>query len=420
MDRAGKIRRLGKRTSAGRVHYLVLTCLFWLLFLGVADNQATLVLLPSLGESFDVRILARGTLVTGYALGAALASLGSGVLSDQFGRKRFLQGAILAFGVFSWLTSQTTTFPQILLTRLGTGMAAGTLSTCTVAFAGDWFPYEVRGRALGIISSAYFAAPILGVPLATQLASRIGWQSVYLTFAGLGVIGLILTLQLPSENQARNPGSVPEMFRAAGHTFRMLLSRRDTVAIVSIAFLVSGGLVGFLAYISQWLEGELGLTTNMVSWVWVLGGLVGLGGAPLGGILSDRWGKKPVAVAGNGLLALALICIPWTKWGILLLTLFGLFSLASAIRQGPLTALVTELVSREHRGALVALRNISSQLGIATSTLVGGFLYERWQYPAVALFCALMTLGVVYLLATRIREPGETIQESTPRSEPST
>ena len=86
--------------------------------------------------------------ILAVALGAALASLGSGVLSDQFGRKRFLQGAILAFGVFSWLTSQTPTFPQILLTRLGTGLDAETLSTCTVALAGDWLPYEVRGRAL--------------------------------------------------------------------------------------------------------------------------------------------------------------------------------------------------------------------------------------------------------------------------------
>ena len=76
MDRAGRSVRLGKRISAGGVHYLILTCLFWLLFLGVADHQATLVLLPSLGESFDVRILARGILVTGYALGAALASPG--------------------------------------------------------------------------------------------------------------------------------------------------------------------------------------------------------------------------------------------------------------------------------------------------------------------------------------------------------
>ena len=408
MDRAGRSVRLGKRISAGGVHYLILTCLFWLLFLGVADHQATLVLLPSLGESFDVRILARGILVTGYALGAALASLGSGVLSDQFGRKRFLQGAILAFGVFSWLTSQTTSFTQILLTRLGTGLAAGTLSTCTVAYAGDWFPYEVRGRALGIISSASFAAPILGVPLATQIAGRLGWQSAYLAFAGLGVFGLFLTFKLPTENHARNTRSVPAIFRAAGHTFKGLLSRADTVAIVLIAFLVSGGLVGFLAYISQWLEGELGLSTSMVGWVWVLGGLVGLGGVPLGGFLSDHWGKKPVALAGNGLLVVVLIAIPWTKWGVLLLILFGLFSLAAALRQGPLTALATELVSREHRGALVALRNISSQLGIAASTLVGGILYERGKYPAVTLLCALMTLGVVYLLATRIREPGKT------------
>ncbi len=393
------------------MNYLTITCLFWLFFLGVADNQATLVLLPSLGKSFDIGTLGRGTLVAGYALGAGLASLGSGILSDQFGRKKFLQGAILAFGVFSWCTSQTSTLPQIFLSRLGTGFASGILSTCAIAFAGDWFPYAVRGRALGIISSAYFAAPILGVPLATQLANYVGWQNAYLAFAGLAIIGFIFTLQLPSENRTQKLPPAHDMFLQAKHTFSTLASRRDTLALILIAFLFSGGLVAFLAYISQWLEEELGLTTISVSGVWVLGGLVALVGAPLGGILADRWGKKLVALAGNGLLAVTIICIPWAKWGVPLLIFFGLFSLATAIRQGPLVALATELVKREQRGALVALRNIASQLGIATSTLVGGFLYQQWQYPALALFCSILILAALFLLATQVHEPGETAQK---------
>ena len=395
--------------------FLILTCLFGLLFLGVADNQATLALLPSIGQSFDVRILGRGLLITAYSLGAAVASLGAGMLSDHYGRKRFLQWAILVFSVSSWLTSRTADFHGLVLTRVLTGLAAGTLSTCTVAFAGDWFAYRVRGRAVGIISSAYFAGPILGVPAATELANRMGWQSAYVVLASGALLGWILTLRLPQDQPQSERMAISEIIRVTRETFRGFLGRRDTVGVVGIAFLVSGGLVGFLAYLSQWLREDLGLATSTVGRIWALGGLVALIGAPLGGLLSDRWGKKSVAVGSNILLALALISIPWTRWGIPLLILFGLISLASAFRQGPLTALITGLVSREQRGSLIALRNVSSQLGIAASTVVGGVLYEQRGYSAVTLMCALMTLGAVYLLAAYISEPldGEPAKESS-------
>ena len=395
--------------------FLILTCLFGLLFLGVADNQATLALLPSIGQSFDARILGRGFLITAYSLGAAVASLGAGMLSDHYGRKRFLQWAILVFGVSSWLTSRMADFHGLVLTRVVTGLAAGTLSTCTLAFAGDWFAYRVRGRAVGIISSAYFAGPILGVPAATELAERMGWQSAYVVLAGGALLGWILTLRLPQDRPGSERMAVSGIIRVARETFRGFLGRRDTVGVVGVAFLVSGGLVGFLAYLSQWLREDLGLATSMVGMIWMFGGLVALIGAPLGGLLADRWGKKSVAVGSNILLALALISIPWTRWGIPLLILFGLISLASAFRQGPLTALITGLVSRKQRGSLIALRNVSSQLGIAASTVVGGIFYEQRGYPAVTLTCALMTLGAVYLLAAHIREPrdGEPARESS-------
>ena len=67
-----------------------------------------------------------------------------------------------------------------MLARALTGLAAGTLSTCSITFAADWFPYQVRGRAIGLISSAYFAAPILGVPIAAQIADRFGWRRAFL------------------------------------------------------------------------------------------------------------------------------------------------------------------------------------------------------------------------------------------------
>ena len=382
---------------------LVIANLFLLLFLGLADNQMIAALLPSLVKSFGVSVSTAGLLVVVYSLAAAVASFFSGMLSDHFGRRRFLLAGGAFFAVASWAASQSRTLNELMLARALTGLAAGTLSTCSITFAADWFAYNVRGRAIGLISSAYFAAPILGVPIAAQIADHFGWRRAFLFFGGLAVVTTLVTLRLPRERL--NPRPSTEKLRRAARAFRSFLTRRDTAAALVIAFLVSGGLVGFLTYIGQWLNTRFGLPTRTIGWVFMLGGIVAVGSAPLGGILSDRWGKRVVSIASNILLAVAVAFVPFLPWGLGLLGVFALASLGAAFRQGPLTALMTEMVPAAQRGSFIALRNISSQMGIGATAYVGGLLFQRSGYAAVTSLCAVMTGVVVVLLATHIVEP---------------
>ena len=383
--------------------YRVIANLFLLLFLGVADNQMIAALLPTLVRSFAISVEVAGLLVVVYSLAAAAAAFASGALSDHYGRRWFLLGGVMAFAVASWLSSRTRTFPELMAARALTGLAAGTISTCSIAYAGDWFAYKVRGRAIGLISSAYFAAPIIGVPLAGQIADRFGWRRVFLFFALLAVVVSCVSLALPREALDLSPAS--ERLRSRLRAFLGFLKRSDLAAALSIAFLVSGGLVGFITYIGQWLNQRFGIPTSSITLVFMVGGLASLVGAPLGGILSDRWGKRAVSIASNVLLALAVAAVPFFGWGALLLAVFGVTGLAAAFRQGPLTALMTEMVPARQRGSFIAMRNISSQLGIGTVALAGGILYERHGYVAVTTLCAAMTALVAILLTTHIAEP---------------
>ena len=143
----------------------------------------------------------------------------------------------------------------------------------------------------------------------------------------------------------------------------------------------------------------------------MLSGLVAVGSAPLSGSASDKWGKRPVSIAGNVVLAAAIVAIPYLDWGVGLLVVFAATSLGAAIRQGPLTALMTEMVPAAQRGSFIALRNIASQLGIGAVAVVGGLLFHHYGYAAVTSLCAGMTALVAVLLATHIDEP------QTPRLE---
>lgn len=387
---------------------MVIANLFLLLFLGVADNQVIAVLLPELVSSFKVTVSVAGLLVVAYSIAAAVAAFVSGALSDHYGRRWFLRIGVVLFAVASWFSSHAASFPSLMVARCMTGLAAGTLSTCAVAFAGDWFPYAVRGRAIGLISSAYFIAPIIGVPAAAVIAQRYGWRQAFFAFALLALLVVCVSFTLPRE--VLNPQPSSEKFRSTLRSFQSLLGRRDTVAALGIAFLVSGGLVGFVTYIGQWLSTRFAVSTGMIGLIFAFAGAVAVGSAPLGGILSDHWGKRTASIVGSVVMGLAVALIPFLPWGAGLLLVFGATSMGAAFRQGPLTALMTEMVPGAQRGTFIALRNISSQLGIGTAVFAAGLLYQMRGYATVTILCAGMTALVAVLLATHIAEPRPTVK----------
>lgn len=383
--------------------FLIIGILFLLLFLGLADNQTIPAILPLLIDSLHITVEQAGLLAVFYSVAAAVASLITGIVSDHYGRRTFLIAGAAVFGCSSWFAAHAESFAGLTLARGLTGLGAGTISTCSIAFAGDWFEYSIRGRALSWISTAYFAAPILGVPLAAQVADRLGWRNTFYFFALLAVAVALISLRLPRDHRETGPSS--EKWKATFRACRSFFRRRDTSAGLVIAFLVSGGLYGFIYYIGQWLNSSFGVPTGTIGWVFMLGGLVALVSAPMAGILSDRWGKRSVSIAGNILLAISVALVPLMPWGASLLIIFGITSLGAATRQGPLAALMTELVPTSERGSFIALRNVFSQMGIGLVVLAGGAIYERHGYLAVTTLCAGMTFLVAILLTTHIVEP---------------
>jgi len=390
------------------MNYRVIAGLLLLLFLGLADNQTIPALLPTLMNAFGTSIRVTNLLVVLYAVGAAAAAFFTGSLSDHYGRRPFLIAGALVFLAMSLIASLSRTFAELTAARAFTGLAAGTLSTCSIAYAGDWFPYGVRGRALGLISSAYFVAP-LGVPVAGVIADRFGWPRVFTAFAAVALVVSIASLKLPHDippHRLEHEGPVPDSkLRHTLSVFWHFLGRRDTSAMLVIAFLVSGGLVSFLTYIGVWLHASFGLTTTKIGLVFMVGGLVAVGGAPLGGILADRWGKRGVSISSNVLLAVTMAALPLLGWGAGLLIVFIGVSLGIGFRQGPITALMTEMVPQSRRGSFVAMRNIASQLGIGAAVFAGGLLYAWRGYIAVTSLSALMAALVALLLTTHITEP---------------
>src|SRR5215471_7281662 len=188
-----------------RFQWNVALILFGVLFLGVSDTQLVGPLLPLIAVDLRTTPGHAGIIVTTYSLAAAAFALFVGPLSDRVGRKRVLVSGLALFAVASFFTYHVSTFNALIILRAMTGLAAGTLSTSALSFAGDHYPYEQRGRAMGILSMGYFLAFVVGVPAGAVAASRLGWHWVFACFSAGAAFMLVISLaRLPSKT-IQNP-----------------------------------------------------------------------------------------------------------------------------------------------------------------------------------------------------------------------
>ncbi len=382
---------------------VIIAVLFGILFLATADNQLLIPLLPILRRELDVPMRTLGWLFSGYALAAALGSLCLGPMSDRFGRLVFFRLGLFFFSLIAFLTYTVQVYYQLFWLRVGTGLMAGLLSTCTASLVGDLFPYERRGRAMGAVLSSYFAALILGVPLAAWVAQVWNWRTVFLASSLLAFVLLICSVFfLPRETL-----SSPRPLRSYFSMYPRLILHRETRAAVAVSFCVSGATLAFLTFISDYLDQSFGLRPVQISWLFVTAGVAAAVGSPVSGWISDRFTKRRVFLVANTLLIVPLLALDRLEWGSPLIGLFFLISLCIAFRQTALHTLQTELVDRGQRGSFLALRNTFSQLGISVAVLVAGILYSQMGYRGVTLWAALLTLLGSGMLYQFIEEPTE-------------
>ena len=259
---------------------------------------------------------------------------------------------------------------------------------------------------MGSILSSYFAALILGVPLGSLLGDRLGWNAVF-GVSGLMALMLLLSTQCFLSPLAGSAGSATTelVIVQQGEKYARFLREKNTIGALLSSFLASAGMMGFLAFVGVWLHDAFGISGRHVGLVFLVSGAAALLASPFAGALSDRIGKRSQFVISNVVLAGLLALLPGLRWG---MTLFGVFcaiSLAAAFRQGPMEALLTECVPPESRGSFIALKNSFSQLGIALSALVSGFLFQRSGYLAVCLLGAaaniLAAAGILLLVRER-------------------
>jgi len=249
----------------------------------------------------------------------ALFCLGFGRLQDQLGSRLVLTALALMLGsvvlAMSATTSVTMLFVLLTLTR---GLGQSALSITSLTMVGQWFNRRLN-VAMAIysvlLSIGFMAAfPILGGAVQTH-----GWRSPWaiigwVLILGLAPIGWILARRGP-QTLGLEVESKPDAAQTkSADDFTWAESLRTPAfwvfALASSTYnLVASGIGLF----NESILAERGFAPGIYHRSLVIAALTSLLGNFLGGWLAEKWSVKRLMAIAMGLLAVALLGLPWLR-----------------------------------------------------------------------------------------------------------
>jgi len=343
-------------------------------FTNIMDVMIIMPLGNQLMNMFDINPQQFSFIVASYNISAFASGLVAAVFIDRFDRKKAL---LLVYSGFTFGTIACAMAPSylfLLLARSITGMFGGIIGAMVLSIVSDVFSYEKRGKAMGILTSAFSAASVLGVPFGLFMASRYSWHAPFWVIGGLGMILLsLLSYHMPAMDQhvgdksaRKNPIQV---FKRIGGDTNQLLALGLTFIMVLGHFMV-------IPFIAPYMERNVGFTEDQVTLIYLIGGGFTIFSAPFIGRITDRKGALKVFTA--------LLIISFVP--ILMLTHLGAIHIALALavtslffvfgsgRMIPAQTMITAAVNTEQRGSFMSVRSSVLQLAAGLASFMGGFI----------------------------------------------
>jgi len=292
-------------------------------------------LMPLFSERFHVDAAGASlalSLTTGLL---AVSLLVAGGLSEAWGRKPMMVGALLLSAVLGMLSAVLPHWPAFLATRALMGVALSGLPAVAMAYVGE----EMHPRSLGIAMGLYVGGTGLGGMSGRLLTGVVtdlwGWRAAVMTMSVLAMLcALAMWRYLPaSRHFVRRPLHLGLLAK----TYALQLRDRTLPWLFASGFMLAGGFVAVYNYIGYRLVAPpFSLSQTKIGLIFAVY-LCGIVSSAWIGSLSEWLGRRTLLPVALGLMLLGTLLtradsLPVIVIGIAILTVgfFGSHSVASA------------------------------------------------------------------------------------------
>lgn len=241
--------------------------------------------------------------LTAFLLGMGSGQLVLGPLSDQWGRRRILLGALVVFAAASIAMVFSPTIEVLIALRFVQGFAGAAGVVISRAIAVDLTEGADSIRAISLIALFVGLGPLLAPPVGGAIAALSDWRMVFAALAVLAVAMLVLASLFVPESlpQAQRHASG---LRAAARGFAMLLRDRRFVLLMCVFGLGFGGMMAYISASPFVGQVVLGMPPFVYSLAFALGALAMITANTINARLAGRVPPTRMLLLGT-LLALA-------------------------------------------------------------------------------------------------------------------
>ncbi len=357
-----------------------------ILCVGTAE-LIVVALLPNLAADLAVDIPTAGLLITGYAVGVAIASPVLTLLTGSIPRRQLLLGMLVVFVIGNILCAVATVYWALLAARIIVACCHGVLFGIAMVIAIRIAPPGRQTTAISMLVSGFTIATILGVPLGTAIGNAFGWRATFWAIAGIGAVAAVVVAALiPAESgQQHKRSNLAAELRASVRPFVLISFAAMTLYMI--------GVFTLYAYLVPLVTTVSGVPVAYVPLLLFGMGFVGFFGNLASGRLAD-W--KPYAtmlgiISSVMVLLLILGQAISSTWGtaiVLWLIWFIGFGYAAPARTRVLKAVA------DAPNFTSTLTSTAFNIGIAAGAAIGGAaIAAGWGYGALpylsACFCSL-------------------------------
>src|SRR5690606_24288278 len=154
--------------------------------------------------------------------------------------------------------------------RIIAGAFGGVITSIVFAMVADLIPYQRRGKALGIIMSAFSVASVAGVPLGLAISDFYDWHS---TFYFIGffsmVVWMITYYVIPSLKEHIEIVNIKTTLKR----FAGVLSTSDYLKAFSLVFTLNLAAFSLIPFLSPYAVKNVGLQETDLKYLYLVGGL---------------------------------------------------------------------------------------------------------------------------------------------------
>ena len=364
-------------------------------FLGFLDTHLLIPIMALYAAELGASIGIIGLIIGLYSLTNTPANILFGRLIDRIGYKVPLIAGLIGDALSMFLYSVCRLPVHLALVRVLHGTIGALIGPATMSVTADYGAEKQKGRAMGFYGMALATATLVGYGLSGTLASRLGYQAVFLFGAAMLIIGVMLSFWLPGSRQSSSGLKTS----SGGFNKAKDLIKRKGLSIAYCAifaqYFTFGGVVTLLPFYVR----SLGMDAFHVGMLLAIFAIMFIVLQFPSGALSDRKGRLIPIVFGLSLGIISLVMLPSVAIFPLLAVATALYGVAYGLLFPSISALVADHTIPEERGLATGIFHALLTAGVAVGAPVMGWVGGAVGVKlGLALNSGIMALALVIAL----------------------